>query len=88
MAYFAVVREIEAKDMDCQVFDRESDARSYYEDTAYIAMNGPDDAEDGDPIVTNCWLYHCNETDRHAAEVAALEERATLLAVCFSPEEM
>jgi len=85
---YVVVREIEGTHRDSLVFPALEDARDYDGQVAYVCMEQPDDTPGGDPgIVTNCWLYEVDETDIERAREAALNEPATLFAVCFSPEE-
>jgi hypothetical protein len=83
-----VVREIEGIRRDCRTFILEDTARVYYGEASRASMNGPDDSDESDPtIVTNCWLYAADTLDPVAAESLASSERATLMAVCFPPED-
>ena len=90
---FVVVREIDdlrsEPTRDWRVFDEYHDAKEYYDAAEHVCWNGPsDNGNINRPIVvTNCWLYKADTTDIKAAAALALEERATLLAVCFAPED-
>jgi len=85
---FVVVRQIEGVRQDCRPFALEASARMYYDEAARVSMDGPDDTPGSDPtIVTNCWLYAADTLDPLAAESLASSEKATLMAICFPPEE-